>query len=1081
MGQKKGIRHISQGEFVFDTKSGKEIFKIDGVLGCGGSCVVYKVRHGRIDPESGNAVFESRNAEVLKEYCPQFLVDKGGFTRTKPEIELPEKLSQRYRNSFESDKDGFRKTYDFINEYLAENEKESFFHSKQYGFYEGYGTVYINTEYESGKTLASSSELDLLTLLKIVRSTAIAVKHYHEKGYLHLDIKPQNFFLVGDLEGKTSGIRQFDYNSIVKISDIKDAIMNDTPDDVNITKPGDNVYSVPELDDGDLCFIGVKTDIFEIGAMLYSCLVDTKEIFHGFDRSDEIDLSGARLLDGTSDFVISELKEFFRKTTSTSPNLRYSHMSEVEKHLEQIIEAETEWQVGSGQKEILKDLTLVSDEGISEESFVSVTSASRSRLYCLIYDGEVILKNGILSLPAGYYDIIRNNKRITKKQSYYKLADSLEKECTPSEGIRKVRSDMNALRRALHLKELYNEESPERRIRIRLILARICIGMYNKRLAAEYLNEARELASADELWESPEIKALVPHIITVRGDYEYTFGSCTAALERYRKAEKYARDPEYGCEDAVITAILRAAECCIKNGDVAGAYEEYEKARYYSQLHDMTDHTVKIAAAAIEFCHVNGYSSEKETYENILRLANERIGESDAAPDIAGRAERVFTAGEYFPDTEEYRKYLDKERSEHGASSLRYKYDSRFEWVCSILEGDYSRGDNLCKDTLEFIIATHGKNSDEAVKQYIAMARLYPKRMMFSRAEKCANKAIDICKSNTNISPVLLYRARLELAGCLIRSGRLAEAESIISKIPYSKYSGATMLTERLFAIGEGLCELGYASDAEDLCTRISAIHGVDPYVKTYAELVRATARCCRGHYSEAKNICLNKVLSLVESMKDCPAKTEWKAKCHRIVAEAYFREKKYGCAETTISSAIDLCRGDESYLHHLYRDRGTYYAADGKAENAASDFKMCENILLKNNFGADSFVMLYNSMMKERIAAKDPCGAEAVLERLLKVKPSVTNGITFTDALVCFTLGALAAEKNDLRYSGKMFSSAYKNLERMGATLTEECISSLDGLIPAYERMGYTDTARRTRELASVLRQQKDIIQTDL
>lgn len=85
-----------------------------------------------------------------------------------------------------------------------------------------------------------------------------AVKHVHDSGFIHLDIKPSNFFVTSD--GK---IKLGDFGQAIELqnlSRIKD-------DDVE----GDSVYMAPELLKNNIPItekITKKADIFSLGTSL---------------------------------------------------------------------------------------------------------------------------------------------------------------------------------------------------------------------------------------------------------------------------------------------------------------------------------------------------------------------------------------------------------------------------------------------------------------------------------------------------------------------------------------------------------------------------------------------------------------------------------------------------------------------------------------------------------------------------------------------------------------------------------------------------------------------------------------------
>ena len=87
---------------------------------------------------------------------------------------------------------------------------------------------------------------------------ACAVKHVHDSGFVHLDIKPSNFFVRDDGQLKLGDFGQA--LELAKVPKIKD-------DDVE----GDSVYMAPELLSNTLRpieKITPKADVFSLGASL---------------------------------------------------------------------------------------------------------------------------------------------------------------------------------------------------------------------------------------------------------------------------------------------------------------------------------------------------------------------------------------------------------------------------------------------------------------------------------------------------------------------------------------------------------------------------------------------------------------------------------------------------------------------------------------------------------------------------------------------------------------------------------------------------------------------------------------------
>lgn len=81
---------------------------------------------------------------------------------------------------------------------------------------------------------------------------ARSVHHVHEKGFIHLDIKPSNFFV-----DKDHTVKLGDFGKAIHIDAVEHVIDNDVE--------GDTVYMAPELLQKRL---SQKADIFSLGATL---------------------------------------------------------------------------------------------------------------------------------------------------------------------------------------------------------------------------------------------------------------------------------------------------------------------------------------------------------------------------------------------------------------------------------------------------------------------------------------------------------------------------------------------------------------------------------------------------------------------------------------------------------------------------------------------------------------------------------------------------------------------------------------------------------------------------------------------
>lgn len=307
-------RFLSAGEKILVLSYDKKIeFIIEEVIGVGGSCIAYKVKY-----------FENENIPhlgILKEYCPAFL-DDGTFSREGTSLNISENMKEKFLEGLCE----FKRTYKSINEYLSSNFSASNYHTVQIGLYEGNNTAYTLTSCDYGMSYDKIDNENLLSICKTMLSVTKAVELYHNAGFLHLDIKPKNILVLNDVADL---IKLFDFDSLTSIERLKRREIYGVP------VPED--YYVPELQNYDIRNIGIETDIFEIGAMLF---------FKAFKRAPEVsdmshdskyDLDRNELFIGVSPQAKKEFVELLKKTIQISKRSRYKTTKDLKTKLEKII------------------------------------------------------------------------------------------------------------------------------------------------------------------------------------------------------------------------------------------------------------------------------------------------------------------------------------------------------------------------------------------------------------------------------------------------------------------------------------------------------------------------------------------------------------------------------------------------------------------------------------------------------------------------------------------------------------------------------------------------------------------------
>ena len=174
-----------------------EKYTIIDVIGRGASTIAYSVRT------------ESGVEHILKEYCPQNL-------RLERDLSGSLLCSSQDCEKFERGKQEFlaagNRQKEIRNILRLRNET-----SPSLGIYEANNTQYSIIIASAGETFNRlGNKLPLLTKIQICCAIAKLVSQYHQRGYLCLDIKPDNIFVLTNSSGEivTEIIEYIDFDSI---------------------------------------------------------------------------------------------------------------------------------------------------------------------------------------------------------------------------------------------------------------------------------------------------------------------------------------------------------------------------------------------------------------------------------------------------------------------------------------------------------------------------------------------------------------------------------------------------------------------------------------------------------------------------------------------------------------------------------------------------------------------------------------------------------------------------------------------------------------------------------------------------
>ena len=287
--------------------NGKIQFTINSVKGRGSSCIVYSACF--LDA-SGYS-----HEVYIKENYPKCATIKRTFDSL---IWEKEEEKVRFFGAFEN---AYRSILELQSDLNLGNSTASVF-----DLFENNGTQYSIMDISIGSTYDCVIEQDSLSdTLKTILALAKTVGKYHEKGLLHLDIKPNNFLVIPETREL---VILFDMDSVVPMRDIQSGTIKQ----YSYTEE----WAAPEQRQGEVLKLSPASDIYAIGAILFY-----KVMGRHADCSDAGMFSrwkfDSSLFEEIDPKIKRQLTNIFRKTVSANPKRRYQNTKELVHDLEDAV------------------------------------------------------------------------------------------------------------------------------------------------------------------------------------------------------------------------------------------------------------------------------------------------------------------------------------------------------------------------------------------------------------------------------------------------------------------------------------------------------------------------------------------------------------------------------------------------------------------------------------------------------------------------------------------------------------------------------------------------------------------------
>ena len=288
-------------------------YTIQDEIGRGNTGIVY---NGFYRDNAGG-----RNTVRIKE-CYPF---RAGLLRRGDEL-IP--VGETDAQAFEECKKNVEKAF-LVNNRLFHTDGLTNSISNTIDEYTANNTIYIVSTYQEGDVLSCETADSVKACVSIVKSVAATIGRFHRAGYLYLDIKPENIFV---LKGAAYVVQLFDFDSPMPLEDIRRPDRKEKHR-IFFTKG----FAALEQERGYRHLLGRHTDVYGVGALLFYLLFGRTPEAPDCETDAEYRFADCRFADRNyQDRLFRALPDFFHHTLAGCYLDRYQDMDQVIEKLEEI-------------------------------------------------------------------------------------------------------------------------------------------------------------------------------------------------------------------------------------------------------------------------------------------------------------------------------------------------------------------------------------------------------------------------------------------------------------------------------------------------------------------------------------------------------------------------------------------------------------------------------------------------------------------------------------------------------------------------------------------------------------------------
>ena len=299
------------------TLNGTE-YKILDTKGRGASCVVYLAEN-----------CTNKRIVLIKELYP---INLGIFRDKENNLIVPNSFCEHFKFYKHKLCEAYKLQLEFHN-----SDETGNYTSDAETMVEAYSTLYVIMNKVVGSSYDKVVPENITDVLEVCKSVATVIGFYHKKGYLHLDIKPDNIYV---LKETNQIINLFDFDTVKSKSDLENG--NYIASTNKISAPEISKAEIDEFTGKYLQEVDERADIYAIGHILFEKVMERDAKNSDIILGKQFNLKKTRLLENSSPQLREMIQEIFQHTVVRMKSERYSNTDELIKALDQALEIATE-------------------------------------------------------------------------------------------------------------------------------------------------------------------------------------------------------------------------------------------------------------------------------------------------------------------------------------------------------------------------------------------------------------------------------------------------------------------------------------------------------------------------------------------------------------------------------------------------------------------------------------------------------------------------------------------------------------------------------------------------------------------